>query len=111
MKWIADPSHAWLKVSLKKNPDAIKFSTGFGYISPKGDYVYLEEDCEAPAYLRAKGIDSMSLPEQVYGKTLAPLRKYAHAPRVADFDVKNGGIAQLEEIATGEILVSWKVGA
>ena len=109
MKWYADPSHAWLAVSLKEYPDAIQFSTGFGYISPSGKTVYLEEDCEASSFLRAKGIDSMTLPEKVYGKTRAPLTKYQHAPRLADFQgwSKETG-ARLVNIATGETLYEFK---
>jgi len=107
MKWYADPSHAWLKVSLKKNPDALKFSTGFGYISPKGDYIYLEEDLEAPSYLRSKGIDSMSLPKKVYGTTRAPLTRYAHSPRLA-YEVWIEGGYRLVSIESGETLYEHK---
>lgn len=104
MKWYSDPSHAWLAVSLKEYPDAIKYSTGFGYISPKGGVVYLEEDCEAPCFLRAKGIDSMSLPEKVYGRTSAPLTKYQRAPRLADYQRKNGGVIRLVSVVDDEVL-------
>jgi hypothetical protein len=107
MKWYADPSHAWLAVSLKEYPDAINYSTGFGYISPKGSTVYLEEDLEAPSFLRSKGIDSMSLPERVYGKTRAPLTDYAKAPRLAHEIWIEGGY-RLVSIATGETLYEHK---
>lgn len=53
MHWIADPGHGWLEVSLDEYPDAIDHGTGFGYYSPHLRLVYLEEDCEAPAFLRA----------------------------------------------------------
>jgi hypothetical protein len=104
MKWYSDPSHAWLAVSLKQYPEAIKYSTGFGYISPSGGTVYLEEDCEAPCFLSAKGIDSMSLPEKVYGKSRAPLTNYEHAPRLADYQRKDSGVIRLVSVVNDEIL-------
>lgn len=107
MKWYADPSHAWLKVSLSQYPQAILFSTGFGYISPDKKYVYLEEDCEAPAFLRSVGVDSLTLEEKVYPKGRAPLTNYEHAPRLADFGYSQGTF-RLELIATGDILVQWQ---
>jgi hypothetical protein len=107
MKWYADPSHAWLAVSLKQYPEAINYSTGFGYISPSGLTIYLEEDLEAPSFLRSKGIDSMSLPEKVYGKTRAPLTRYAKAPRLA-YEIWIEGGYRLVSIETGITLYEHK---
>ena len=51
LKIIADPGHAWLEVPLSMYPDALDYGTGFGYLSD--GVAYLEEDCEAPAFLKA----------------------------------------------------------
>lgn len=51
--FITDPGHGWLAVSLAEYPDAINYGTGFGYID--GHVIYLEEDCEAPAFMAAHG--------------------------------------------------------
>lgn len=53
MHWIIDPGHGWLEVPLADYPDAIEHGTGFGYYAKDTGTVYLEEDCEAPAFLRA----------------------------------------------------------
>ena len=47
--WIDDPGHAWLAVNMAEYPRAVNYGTGFGYRDTQ--YVYLEEDCEAPAFL------------------------------------------------------------
>lgn len=47
--WIGDDGHGWLAVSLEAYPVAIEYGTGFGYMD--NDYVYLEEDLEAVAFL------------------------------------------------------------
>lgn len=53
---IVDAGHGWLEVSLKRYPDAVDFSTGFSYRHPTLPLIYLEEDVEAPNFMRAKGI-------------------------------------------------------
>lgn len=47
--WIEDGGHAWLAVCLRTWPHAINYGTGYGY--QDADMIYLEEDCEAPAFL------------------------------------------------------------
>lgn len=47
--WIGDAGHGWLAVSLKAYPVAIDYGSGFGYLDD--DYIYLEEDLEAVAFL------------------------------------------------------------
>ena len=56
-KFISDPGHDWLEVSLKDFPFAQRSATGFGY--KNGDFIYLEEDVEANDFLvelRQRGI-------------------------------------------------------
>ena len=54
--WYADPGHAWLKVriaDLQELGIADKIST-CSYM--KGEFAFLEEDCDAGIYLRAAGL-------------------------------------------------------
>lgn len=53
LRFIEDPGHGWLEVPLAQYPDALTFGTGFGYTD--GVCAYLEEDCEAPAFMAAHG--------------------------------------------------------
>lgn len=63
MLWITDPGHAWLEVSLEQYPDALDYGTGWGYHDTRRGLAYLEEDCEAPAFLAAHPeIDPRALP-------------------------------------------------
>lgn len=53
MRYLTDAGHGWLEVSLRKYPDAVEYGTGFGYLDAQGQTIYLEEDCEMGAFLRA----------------------------------------------------------
>lgn len=53
MRYITDAGHGWLEVSLSEYPDAADFGTGFGYLDAAKGLIYLEEDCEAGAFMRA----------------------------------------------------------
>lgn len=46
-----DPGHAWMRVPLEKALKVPGIST-YSYVSRKGRYAYLEEDCDAPLYLK-----------------------------------------------------------
>jgi len=68
--WISDPGHAWLAVSLDLMPEAIEFGSEYSYIgSPSEDFpaglVFLEEDCDAPEFVLAHGIDLAAVPESI----------------------------------------------
>jgi hypothetical protein len=66
MRFITDPGHGWLEVSLVEYPDALVHGTGYGYNAGNG-MVYLEEDCEAPAFLKAHPeIDRSSIKSKYY---------------------------------------------
>lgn len=47
--FIVDGGHGWLKVDVKKFPFAKQFADGYGY--KRGNFVYLEEDCQAPKFI------------------------------------------------------------
>lgn len=53
MRYLKDAGHGWLEVSLRQFPDAVECGTGFGYLDATGGTIYLEEDCEAAAFLKA----------------------------------------------------------
>lgn len=53
VRWVSDPNHGWLAVSLEDYPDAIEYGTGFGYMNEEANTIFLEEDCEAVAFLTA----------------------------------------------------------
>lgn len=79
-KFISDPGHGWLEVSLKDFPFAQRSATGFGY--KNGDFIYLEEDVEANDFLvecRQRGIafeiEEINLDEEWEGRNYEPSRK------------------------------------
>lgn len=56
LTFISDAGHGWLAVPVAAYPDALEYGTGFGYWDGLNEVAYLEEDCEAPAFMRAHGI-------------------------------------------------------
>jgi hypothetical protein len=78
--WHVDPGHAWLQVPLADYPGALAYGTGYGYWDEEN--VYLEEDCEAPAFLVAHPeIDPARISGRRYEDD-APLRSLPHIPTV-----------------------------
>lgn len=68
--WVIDPSHAWLAVSLDEEhgfPEAGKFASQFSPYDITGDnfagIIYLEEDEDAPAFIKAYGLEGSVFPE------------------------------------------------
>ena len=58
--FISDPSHAWLRVPLKeiRGLDISSFSFY------DDNYAYLEEDCDALTFMRAKGLTGNDVVER-----------------------------------------------
>ena len=56
LTFISDPGHGWLAVPLDEYPDALDYGTGYGYWDRSRAVAYLEEDCEAGAFMRAHGL-------------------------------------------------------
>ena len=82
MRFISDPGHGWLEVATDKYPDAIEYGTGYGY--QNGKYIYLEEDCEAPAFLKAHPEIDRSTIKDVY-QTRTRIRGFAaNEPRMKE---------------------------
>jgi hypothetical protein len=57
--FITDPAHGWLTVSLAELQDLgiADDISPFSYISTSKGVAYLEEDCDALRFIRAKGVD------------------------------------------------------
>ncbi len=62
--WITDPGHAWLAVTLDEEdgfPGAVQYASEYSYYDAAGDnfngILYLEEDQDAPAFIKAQGIN------------------------------------------------------
>ena len=74
----ADPGHGWLEV---KRFELIRLDI-LDKISPysyqKGDTVYLEEDCDAGVFLKAKKLAGEEFKVKEEYKENTPIRNYRH---------------------------------
>lgn len=54
--FMSDPSHAWLKVRLEelKELGIEKQISSYSYVDRNREWVYLEEDCDATKFIKAK---------------------------------------------------------
>jgi hypothetical protein len=64
-RFFEDPGHGWLEV-----PRADVVASGvnisrYSYYDPATDRAYLEEDCDAQAFMKAAGLDSSAVGETV----------------------------------------------
>ena len=59
-RFIHDPGHGWLEVWLNDlgQLGLIDKVTAFSHMSDDRQKIYLEEDCDAPLFLEAKGINA-----------------------------------------------------
>lgn len=60
LTFISDPGHGWLMVPLADVLASGARISEFSFISPDGQTAFLEEDCDAPAYL-----DTLSAPPRI----------------------------------------------
>ena len=51
----SDPGHAWLRLRVGQLKGFCP--SQYSYVSPSGRYVYLEEDCDLPGWLRHVGLE------------------------------------------------------
>jgi len=68
IRWHVDGGHAWLAVPtelLIKHGIADQVSS-YSYVSPDGETVYLEEDCDAPRFFQASGLRDVHFPATYY---------------------------------------------
>ena len=76
----SDEGHGWLAVPLSEFPDVLRFGTGFGYLDTTAGVAYLEEDCEAPAFLAAYPAAREGI-EVRYVRGYASIRSLPSLPR------------------------------
>lgn len=121
-----DPGHGWFKVSraaLKRMGLLEKIS---GYSYQRGDYVYLEEDCDAATYLSA--LDSLGVSYEIVTahtdkssrirgyesfNMVAPLRleylpMISALTKILDKDVLNCRGAEAVKLAASNILTKFR---
>jgi len=65
LKWISDAGHGWLRVD-KSNYIRSNFrASSYSYYDD--EFVYLEEDCDAPLYINEHNVTNYrTLPEDYY---------------------------------------------
>lgn len=61
-RFFTDPGHGWLEVSRREVVASGAVISAYSYYDPVTDMAYLEEDCDALAFLKATGRDWSSLP-------------------------------------------------
>ena len=75
----SDPSHGWLKVSLKELVSLGIESDISRYSYIKGENAYLEEDCDMPKFVKAKynsGVTHIKYREHVARERYSKIRSY-----------------------------------
>lgn len=58
--WVSDPAHGWLAVSysaIDGFPPALQFASQFSFIDESEKLVYLEEDDDAPRFIKYYNLD------------------------------------------------------
>lgn len=64
--WYADGGHGWLAVDIDASegfPDAERKASQYSYVDHQQGVVYLEEDEDAPRFIKQYGIDVAGLPD------------------------------------------------
>lgn len=86
-RFISDPGHGWLEVPLTeiRALGIAHLISGYSYVH--GDFAYLEEDCDAPRFLRARFGEGKTPPASYFREVHqdpTPIRSYrrfdAHSP-------------------------------
>jgi len=63
LKWIMDDGHGWLRVDKLKYIRSNFRASSYSYYDDQ--FVYLEEDCDAPLYINEHNVANY-IPEQYY---------------------------------------------
>lgn len=53
VRWFSDPGHGWLSVPRAAVRELGVKPSRYSYVGRTGGVLYLEEDCDGPAFLRA----------------------------------------------------------
>lgn len=83
-RFISDPGHGWLEVPMAEVRSLGILPSPYSYVSPDGQLAYLEEDCDAALFIKAKwGRDYMAGRDwsEVYFNHDAPCRSYRRFPQ------------------------------
>lgn len=75
-RFFADPGHGWLEVPRAEVLASGAKISGYSYYDPATDMAYLEEDCDAPAFLAATGADWGSAGRTLYSSAPRRLPRY-----------------------------------
>jgi hypothetical protein len=88
--WLIDDGHGWLVVSLSAVVASGAEITRFSYVSSNGRLAYLEEDCDARAFLDAARIERATATNWPIRRVKrARCRQYpSFAPEVTDLPVR-----------------------
>lgn len=78
-RFFEDPGHGWLEVSRAEVVASGARISNYSYYDPATDMAYLEEDCDAAAFLKAAGLDWSTLPVQTIYSSM-PRRLPAYGP-------------------------------
>jgi hypothetical protein len=64
LRFLSDPGHAWLPVSVSDLAalGLVERVSGYSYLSRDGLTAYLEEDCDAPLFLLAAAAEGWDIP-------------------------------------------------
>jgi hypothetical protein len=74
--WISDPGHAWLVIPMRDLVASGFEPSPFSFISDDGLLAYLEEDSDAPGYLKAAGVPGPTLVVNIRQTWARPLRHF-----------------------------------
>jgi hypothetical protein len=76
-RFFEDPGHGWLEVPRAEVVASGARISRYSYYDPATDMAYLEEDCDALAFLNAAGLDRRSVPvDPVYSSMPRQLPAY-----------------------------------
>ena len=71
-----DPGHGWLEVQVSELRDLGIFDKITHYSYRKGGTAYLEEDCDAPTYLKAQRARGVTVEHVTIQQDPTPIRNY-----------------------------------
>lgn len=74
----SDPGHGWLEVKRSELAFLGILETISGFSYQKGDSVFLEEDCDAPKFFRAKDAAGVVYSIKDVYQEETPIRNYQH---------------------------------
>ena len=77
LRWVSDRNHGWLQVPVALFPKAGDNASSHSYYNPDNRTFYLEEDCDAGAFIRTHHIQN-NLPSTHYDQPDCFVRQLPH---------------------------------